>query len=99
MSATGLNKLIGQACISDTFQAGLMNGRRAELIREFELEADEAGALLAIRADSFADFAAVVEHMLEQARESRPVRVESPFISAVRWPSQASTGVYFRQQR
>ena len=100
MSVIGLNRLIGQACISDTFQAGLMNGRRAELIRrpEFELEPDEARALLAIKADSFADFAAAVERLVDQ-RESRAVRAESSFIAAVRWPSTASTGVYFRPQR
>ena len=98
MSSTGLNKLIGQACISDSFQAGLMNGHRAELLRGFDLDPEEARALLAIHAESFADFAAVVEAMLQQ-RENHPVRADSPFIAAVRWPSTASMGVYFRHQR
>ena len=100
MSARGLNKLVGQACISETFQAGLMNGKRAELIKhpDFELEPDETRALLAIKADTFADFAAAVERLVEQ-RESRAARAENPFTVAVRWPSAASTGVYFRPQR
>ncbi len=97
MSAYGLNKLIGQACISDTFQAGLMDGQRAELIQrpEFELEPDEAKALLAIQAESFADFVVAVEGLLNQ-RESWPTRAEGPYLGAARWAGAANTGVYFR---
>ena len=100
MSAYGLNKLIGQACISDTFQAGLMNGRRAELIQlpEFNgyIEPDEASALLAIKADTFADFSAEVERLIQ--REGHPARADSRYVAAVRWPSAVTTGVYLRQQ-
>ena len=99
MPAYGINQLIGQACISDTFQAGLMNGQRAELLQrpEYKLEPDEVGALLAIQADSFVDFVVAVEGLLNQ-RESRPARAEGPYLAAVRWPS-VSTGVYFRHER
>ena len=98
MSVKGLNALVGRACISDLFRAGLMNGRRAELIRlpEFDFEPDEARALLAIKADTFADFAAAVEHLVAQ-RESRLVRAEGPFVTTLRWPSPASTGAYLSQ--
>ena len=77
-----------------------MSERRAELIRlpEFNLEPDEARALLAIKAETFADFASAVEHMLE-GRDSRSARADGPHLAAVRWPSTASTGVYFRHQR
>src|SRR5579859_6294393 len=100
MSVKGLNALVGQACISDLFRTGLMNGRRAELIRwpEFDLEPDEARALLAIKADTFADFAAAVEHLVE-GRDSQAARAEGPYLSAARWPSTASTRIAFRHER
>ncbi len=100
MSTYGLNKVVGQACISDVFRVGLMNGRRAELIRqpEFELEPDEAQALLAIKADTFADFAAAMERLMAQ-RESRARRDDGTYLAPVRWPSMANSGVYFRPQR
>jgi hypothetical protein len=98
MSVNGLNALVGRACISDLFRTGLMNGRRAELIRlpEFDVEPDEARALLAIKVESFADFAAAVEHLVAQ-RESRAARSEGPFVVSLRWPSTASTGAYLSQ--
>jgi|SRR5579859_854815 len=100
MSVKGLNALVGQACISDLFRTGLMNGRRAELIRwpEFDLEPDEARALLAIKADTFADFAAAVEHLVAQ-RESHAARTEGPFVVSLRWPNPASMGAYLSQHR
>jgi hypothetical protein len=100
MSARGLNEVVGRGCISQTFRQGLMNGQRAELIRlpEFELEPEEARALLAIKADTFADFAAAVEALVAQ-RESRAARAEGPFRVSLRWPSAANTGVYIRQPR
>jgi len=101
MSARGLNELVGRACISETFLQGLMNGQRAELIRlpEFDLEPEEARALLAIEADTLADFAAAVEGLVKQQRESRAARAEGPFRVSLRWPSAANTRVYLRQPR
>ena len=100
MSARGLNELVGRACISETFMRGLMNGQRAELIRlpEFELEPEEAQALLAIEAETLADFAAAVEGLMKQ-RESRAARAEGPLWASLRRPSAATTGVYLRQPR
>jgi len=100
MTALGLNKLVGRGCISASFQAALLDGRRAELIRlpEFQLEPDEARALLAIKADTFADFASAVERLVE-VRESQAARAEGPYLSAVRWPSTASTRIAFRHER
>jgi hypothetical protein len=58
-----MNEIIGKAVISDRFRAGLLTGKRAELIRqpEFELEPEEAMALMAIHADNLAEFAVAVE--------------------------------------
>jgi hypothetical protein len=98
MSVQGLNALVGRACISDKFRAGLMNGRRPELIRlpEFEVEPDEARALLAIKAETFAEFAAAVERLVDQ-RKSHAAWADSQYVVSVRWPSSASTGAYFTQ--
>ena len=76
-------------------------GVRAELIRlpEFDLEPEEARALLAIEADTLADFAAAVEGLVKQQRESRAARVEGPLRVSLRRPNAANTGVYLRQQR
>ncbi len=100
MSLRGLNKLIGRACISSTFQAALMDGQRAELLQmpEFELDPDESRALLDIQADTFADFVVAVEGWLEQ-RASRVARPDGSYRAVVRWPSATSTGVYFRPER
>jgi hypothetical protein len=100
MSVKGLNELVGRGCISDIFQAGLMNGRRAELIGlpEFDLEPDEAKALLAIKAESFTDFAAAVEGLAAQSK-NRAERAEGVYMAPVRWSGAAGTRVYFRPQR
>jgi len=99
MSTRGLNKLIGRACISDAFQAALMNGQRAELVQmpEFELEPEERRALLDIQADTFADYGAAVERWLDP-RAIRPAWAEAAYRAVVHWPSAASTGVYFRPE-
>lgn len=99
MSTYALNKFVGQACISDDFRVGLMNGRRAELIGrpEFDLEPDEVQALLAIKADTFADFAAAVERLVAQC-ESRAIRDDGTHSVQMRWPSLANSGLYFQPQ-
>ena len=98
MPVKDFDELVGRACISDTFRTGLMNGRRAELIRlpDFHFEPDEARALLAIKAETFADFAAAVEHLMAQ-RASHLARTEGPFIVSLHWPSTANTGAYLSQ--
>jgi hypothetical protein len=100
MSVCGLNAVVGRACISEKFMQGLMNGQRAELIRlpEFDLEPEETRALMAIQANTFAEFAAAVEGLVKQ-RESRAARAEGPYRVSLRWPSAATTGMYLRQSR
>ncbi|MEI2827869.1 MAG: hypothetical protein V9F04_16835 [Dermatophilaceae bacterium] len=48
MSIRGLNEVVGKACISDSFRAGLFNGQRTEMLRQFadKLDSDEQQALL-----------------------------------------------------
>ena len=63
MSIQAMRTVVGKAVINDAFRASLLNGRRAELLREFDLEPQELSALLAIRANSLKDFAAQVEQV------------------------------------
>ena len=93
-----MNEIIGKAVISDRFRAGLLNGRRAELIRqpEFDLEPEEAMALMAIHADSLAEFAVAVEQLVEQ-REPRPAEQdEYAGASPMRWANPSKMGAFAR---
>ena len=64
MSTRSLQILVGRAIISDSFRADILNGRRAELLQEFDLDAEERAAVLAIRADTLAEFAAQIEQLV-----------------------------------
>ncbi len=69
MSTRSLQILVGKAVVSDEFRIGILNGRRAELIRGFELEPEEIAGVMAIQAGTLAEFAAAVEQMVS-ARET-----------------------------
>jgi hypothetical protein len=95
MSQRGINILVGLAVVSDEVKQGLMNGQRAALLRDprFELRADEAAALMAIEADSFADFAAQVEALLEQGlSREEPVETAPPANAPSRWQGVSAAG-------
>ncbi len=70
MSTDGINRMLGEAVISDRFRTGLLNGQRAELVSDprFQLEADETAALLSIQAEDLQQFAAAVERLIEQRK-------------------------------
>ena len=57
MSTKKLHRIVGKAIVSKKFREGILNGKRAELIQQFDLEAEEFGALMTIRADTLSDFA------------------------------------------
>jgi hypothetical protein len=94
VSISGLNQLLGEAVVSDHFRAGLLNGRRAELVTDprFKLDADEAAALLSIEADNLQDFAVAVEVYLSQ-RKSAPAAHPHP---QTRWPILVVSGAHYR---
>jgi hypothetical protein len=73
MSTTRLQKLVGRAVISDDFREGLMSERRAELLRQSNLEPEELAAVLSIRATNFAEFAAAIETMAEVHESTQSV--------------------------
>lgn len=64
MSARGLQMLVGKAVVSDEFRIGILNGRRDELIGSFDLEPEEIAEVMAIQAETLAEFAAAIEHMV-----------------------------------
>jgi hypothetical protein len=97
VSTLGLNRIVGEAVISDQFRTGLLNGRRAELVRDprFQLEPDETAALLSIEADSLQDFAAAVEGFIDQRQKVPGSTTERKVLGQYRWPSLAA-GAFIR---
>jgi hypothetical protein len=51
-----LEEVVGTAIIDRDFRAGLLNGRRARLLSQFNLSPEEHQVLMGIRADSLESF-------------------------------------------
>lgn len=67
-----LHRIVGKAIVSKKFREGILNGKRAELIQQFNLEAEEFGALMSIRANTLSDFARAINTILaSQSLESQ----------------------------
>ena len=99
MSLMGLNQLLGEAVVSDQFRAGLLNGRRAELISDprFKLEPDETAALLSIEASNLAEFAVGVELYLNQRKGAHAVAAQpAPAPAQPRWSILMVSGASHR---
>jgi hypothetical protein len=95
VSIIGLNQLLGEAVVSDQFRAGLLNGRRAELVTDprFKLEPDEAAALLSIEADNLQEFAVGVELYLTQRKAAQSTTSTH---TQPRWPILVVSGANHR---
>ena len=65
MSKIALQKIVGKIVISDNFRAGILNGRRAELISGFDLEPEEYAQVMAIQAQSQEEFAAEIQQITQ----------------------------------
>jgi hypothetical protein len=65
MSITTLNTIITKAVVSDRFRAGLLNGQKAVLIRDFDLDPAEVSAIMSIHVSSLAEFAAAVDKIAQ----------------------------------
>lgn len=72
MDPKKLDKVVGKAIASKKFREGLFTEKRAELLKQFDLEADEFGALMSIRANTLAEFARGVNRAL--GRPDQPTR-------------------------
>ncbi|MBM4424226.1 MAG: hypothetical protein FJ030_12700 [Chloroflexi bacterium] len=60
MSIRGMNQLIGKALISDTARGWALNGKRADLLQQCELDADEVANIMSIKAHTLEEFSAAV---------------------------------------
>ena len=65
MSKFCIQRVIGKAVVSQQFRAGLLNGSRAKLLREFDLTLGEFHELMQIQATTLEEFAAAVDQLIE----------------------------------
>ncbi|CAG0935615.1 hypothetical protein TFLX_04458 [Thermoflexales bacterium] len=83
MSIDGLQFMVGRAVISDEYCAGILNGQKADLIRDLDLDPGESAQVLAIRANTLAEFAAEVDRIV-QAQLLTTSRAAN--VRGLRWP-------------
>ena len=71
-----LEEVVGQAIIDRDFCAGLLNGKRARLLSQFNLSPEELQVAMSIRADSLQSFAGQLYNWIEsQQPRTRRVRL------------------------
>jgi hypothetical protein len=63
MSKRALAAIVGKAVVSEWFCAGILDGKRAELIRPFALEPEEMSAVMSIHARDLSEFALAIEKL------------------------------------
>lgn len=68
MTIRALNIIVGKMVVSDEFREGILGGRRAQLLEDFDLEPDEVRLLMAIQADTVAEFANYIDAHIEGRR-------------------------------
>ena len=68
-----LEEVVGQAIIDREFRAGLLHGKRAGLLKRFDLTPEEQHALMTIRAESLEAFAGQLFGWLEAQRPLKMV--------------------------
>ena len=81
MSMKALNHLLGRSAIDPTIKEAFEEGRILELLAEYEFAPALWAELTALRAEDFADYAALayrIVHDFEAAQES--LRVPSPLM-------------------
>ena len=79
MSIHGLQFMVARAVISDQYRIGILNGHKAELIQELDLDPGESAQVMAIRANTLAEFAAEVDRIVQAQLLTMPrtVNVQS----------------------
>ncbi len=73
MSLRAMNVMVTRAVTSDQFRKGMINGRRAELIREYDLDPDEQAEIMAIQANTESEFYRAMDRII-LSRATRPRR-------------------------
>ena len=71
MGYPALEEVVGHAIIDREFCAGLLNGKRARLLSQFNLTPDETQVLMSIRADSLEAFAGQLHRWIEAQQPRR----------------------------
>ncbi len=68
-----LEEVVGNAIIDREFLAGLLNGKRARLLSQFDLSPEERQVLMNIRAESLESFASQLYGWVQSQRGTRPL--------------------------
>ena len=77
MSIHGLQFMVARAVISDQYRVGILNGHKADLIQELDLDPGESAQVMAIRANTLAEFAAEVDRIVQAQPLPRPRTVNA----------------------
>lgn len=64
MSLRAMNVMVTRAVTSDQFRKGMINGRRADLIREYDLDPDEQAEIMAIQANTESEFYRAMDRII-----------------------------------
>src|SRR3990172_5322305 len=64
MSLRAMNVMVTRAVTSDQFRKGMINGRRAELIREYDLDPEEQAEIMAIQANTESEFYRAMDRII-----------------------------------
>ena len=70
MFDTAIQKIVCQAVVSDQYRARLLGSDRAEVLRSSGLNFREQEALLSIHAETIEEFAAGVERIMRQWKQT-----------------------------
>jgi hypothetical protein len=97
MSSVGLNEIVGRAAINDNFREGLLNGRRAECLRQLRspLDAAEHDAVMAIEAAGMVEFSIAIQRLIAQGDgQFAGQPVEAAVSQPVRWPNRVANNAF-----
>jgi hypothetical protein len=82
MSALAINRLIGRVLTSDHARAWVLNGRRDDVLKEFDLDPDEYSDIMEIRANTLQEFSAAVEVIYNRQRDSGQASMSEHLVKA-----------------
>src|SRR5574341_721330 len=82
MSALAINKLIGRVLTSDRARVGVLNGHRAEVLQELDLDPEEYSDIMAIRANSLQEFSAAVEVIYNRQKDVGDALTHEQFVTS-----------------
>jgi hypothetical protein len=78
MSLRAMKVMVTRAVTSDQFRKGMMNGRRAELIREYDLDPDERVEIMAIQANTESEFYRAMDRIMLSRASRRSTLLADP---------------------